>query len=312
VKNEVAKIESDEIDLLDLFKILYKNRVLIVVVTVVVTLASLGGALYVRSNTNNLSAVDFRLKNGLDNFYLGKAKLDIEEFDEREMLKNKEIVDELVEVPSLKESFGATGKAENFANKKKFLEDKIGLERVEEEVDKKMVVRYYQLSMENTGDIEEEEVMNRYLEILNRERYMGYEETIDEKYSEVKGKVEFYGEKLSKIDEEIRSLLDKESETILRNEGVVGILSVKYPKTMNEQNTVKELYIKYNNELTGLEGLKNDSGMKKQVEVLSSYYEVKQESKAKLILALGIVMGMIMGVMAAFIKEFVRYFKENL
>lgn len=311
-EKNMVRVQQKEIDLMDLFKMLYKNRIMIVVVTVAVTLASLGGAFYNRLNTENITAIDFKFRNGLADFYLKKAKLHLKTFDEDKVLKNDKIVEELMEIPSLKESFEASGQPETLENKREFLEGIIDLKRVEENKNGQGVFKNFQIKMEQSNAIDEKSVIKEYLEILNREKKLIYKEAVDEKYDEVKEKTRLYGEELAKLDEEIRRIIDQEPEAILRNEGIVGILSVKYPKTMRDQNSARELYSKYNEELIGLEGLRENKEMEKQVEVLSSFYEIKQKSKAKLILAVGVVMGVILGMMMAFMKEFWKHFKEEI
>ena len=51
-EKRMVQVQQNEIDLMDLFKIIYKNRIMIGVITIIVTLASLGGALYINVEPN--------------------------------------------------------------------------------------------------------------------------------------------------------------------------------------------------------------------------------------------------------------------
>lgn len=63
--------------------------------------------------------------------------------------------------------------------------------------------------------------------------------------------------------------------------------------------------------LIGLDGLKRDNNIKNIVSLDSSIYEVETKSKAKMILAIGIVFGMVLGIMSAFIAEFINSYKKR-
>ncbi len=76
-ERNMVHVQQNEVGLMDLFKILYKNRVMIAVITVIVALASLGGAIYVRSNKRNLIAINFKKVNGIDPFYINRANLNV-------------------------------------------------------------------------------------------------------------------------------------------------------------------------------------------------------------------------------------------
>jgi hypothetical protein len=111
---------------------------------------------------------------------------------------------------------------------------------------------------------------------------------------------------LGSVENEIREIIKKEDVKVLENDGITGIIYMKYPILFEKKKQTEELYRKYSDELIGIEGLREDDGIKNQVEVLSSVYQVKTKSKAKLILALGIVLGLFMGVFVAFIREFFK------
>ncbi len=308
-EKNMVRVQQKEIDLMDLFKILYKNRIMIAVVTITVTLASLGGALYIRSNTNNITAINFKNADKLDKFYIDKANLGVAEVDIENLFKQDDVVEKMYKLQLLNELFLESGADDTINERRRFIEDTIKLKSVVE--DKKL--KYYQVSMEQLDEKQDEKnVINTYLNILNDKLYTAYSSEIDEKYQGIKQKKEGYEEALGKINAEVNDVISKEPKELFANDKALEILQLKYPRLFERQREVKELYVKYGNELVGIEGIKGDTDLNKQLEKVSSFYEIKQKSKAKLILAVGVVMGVILGMMMAFMKEFWSHFKEEI
>ncbi len=308
-RERMVQVQQDEIDLVDLFKILYKNRVMVAVVTAVIALASVGGALYIRSNTRDLVAVNFRRVNWIDSFYLNRANLGVNSVEIENIFKQNNAVEEMFEVPYLNEMFLETGAPDNINERREFLEEVVKLETVME--DKKL--KHYQLSMESYGELQDEKkVMDTYLNILNKELASVYTTKIDERYEMVKEKKEGYEEALKEIEAEIDEVLLSEPKELFANEKAWDIIQAKHPRLFERQQKMKELYVKYGNELVGIEGIRGDFDLNNQVAKASSFYEIKQKSKAKLIVVIGIVMGVILGVMGAFVREFWKHLKKEV
>ena len=310
------RVYRNEIDLIDLFKILIENWKIVAGVWIFITMISLGGALYVRSNTHDKSAVDFVLRNKADSFFINKASLTMEIFRLEEIFVKDEIVAEFYEIEELDKLFMEkfdTDEALTIYNKREFLKEIIELKRIEEEVDKKNIFKNYQLSVKSESGVElNKKIISKYLEIVETKKETQIQDAISRDYDLVKDKVTLYNNELASIEEEIKKVISKEPSAVLANEGIIGVISTKYPRLFEKKNQVQELYKKYSNELIGLEGLKADSGLKNQVEVLSSIYQVKVESKAKLILLAGIIFGLSMGISAAFIKEFFKHVNSKI
>lgn len=181
----MMQAQQNEIDLMDLFKIFYKNRVMITLITVIVTLASLGGALYVRSNTNNITAINFKRSNRIDSFYAKRANLGVSEIEVENLFKQDDVVEEMYKLPSLKKFFQENGEIDTLDERRKKLEDIIKIKTVVE--NKKL--KHYQLSIEQLdGKTDEKEILDTYLKILNEKLYAAYTSRIDEKYEMVKQK----------------------------------------------------------------------------------------------------------------------------
>lgn len=305
----MVQVQQKEIDLMDLVKILYKNRIMIAMISALVTLASLGGALYVRSNTNNFTAINFRSSNKLDSFYTKKANLNIDIVEIENLFKQDDVVKRMYKIPSLNNLFIKSGVVDNLNERRELLEDTIKLKRVTEGKE----LKHYQLSMEELDENQEERIiMDTYLDILNKKLYNAYTLRINEKYEVTKQKKEGYEEALTDIENEIKKVISNEPKELFENEKAWDMIQVKYPRLFERRRKINELYIKYGDELVGLEGIKGDSDLNKQIEKISSFYEIKHKSKAKLILIIGIVMGVTLGVMGAFIVEFWNYFEKEL
>jgi capsular polysaccharide biosynthesis protein len=299
---------EDEIDLSELLGILIRNWKTVIGVTFIISIISLGGALYVRSKTYDKNAVDFILRSKADNFFINKASLTMETFRLEDVLVKNEIVEEFYEIEELNQVFKNKNlESSTIYDKRKFLKEIIELDKVEEEIDKKKNFKNYQLSVSTeAGEDLNKKIIQKYFEIIERERELQIQNGISRDYDLVNKKVEFYDNELGNIEEQIRNAIAKEPSAVLANEGIIGVISTKYPRLFEKKNQVQELYRKYTNQLIGLEGLREDEGVKKQVEVLSSVYKVRNKSKALMILAVGTVLGLFMGIFAAFVKEFIK------
>ncbi len=308
-EKNMVQVQQNEIDLMDLFKVFYKNRVMITLIIVMVTVTSLGLALYVRSNTENIVAINFKKSNRIDSFYAKKANLRVSETEIENLFKQDDVVEEMYALPSLKKIFQENGAVDTLDGRRKFLEKTIKLKAVMENGK----LKHYQLSMvEVNKDLDEKKILDAYLNILNKKLYTSYTSRINEKYKVIKQKKEGYEETLTTIENEINKVISQEPRELFENEKAWDIIQVKHFKLFESQKKIKELYTKYGDELVGIEGLKGDIDLRGRVEKVSSFYEIEQKSKAKLILIIGMVMGVLFGGMGAFIREFLIYFKKEI
>ncbi|MGL4999421.1 MAG: Wzz/FepE/Etk N-terminal domain-containing protein, partial [Cetobacterium sp.] len=124
--NEIKRYETqqnnDEIDLYDLVEILVKNKMTIIVTTILVTLISLGAALAVRKDTKLKFAQDINIIKTKD-FFIKKAEIDGEPVRLTELLENSVIQKKYFENSELekfyKESLGT--KVDTYSARKDFL-----------------------------------------------------------------------------------------------------------------------------------------------------------------------------------------------
>ena len=295
-----------EIDLAELIGILLKNWKIVIGVASIITLISLGGALYVRSKTYDKSAVDFKLKNIENNFFYEKASLNITNIDPEFIFLKDNLINEFYDISELNNILNKNLGKKNYDidDKRKFILDRLELKEVF--LSKDELSNYQLLASSEGGKTLNDKLIKKFIEILNRERELTILNQINNKYKTISEKSKFYEGELKKLEVEMRKIVSLESIEILKNEGTTGIFEIKYPSLLVKKLQLEELYKKYSDELIGLEGLKEDITVKNQVKLLSSVYKVKNKSKALLILAGGAVLGLFMGIFVAFGKEFFK------
>jgi len=302
--NKITDYE-DEIDLVDLLKILIKNKGIILLTAIIVTVFSVGGALYIRSNKVEKFQQNFRLRNYADSYYRGKAQLKVKSFDVEEILLDDEIVNKFYVNKDFNRYFLEETKGEKVTldEKRKFINDSIEIKKVMDEDEKK--VRYYSLTS-NIKDNKKlsEKLITLYIDIINKEKTAIIVDEIHREDDFIIEKRDLYEKKVKKDESRIAEIIKQQPASILENQSIISILSITNPSLLQEMNNNKALYQKYYNQAVGIEGLKEDKNLDQQVEKLSSIYEVKEKSKSMMIVAIGIVLGLFLGVMVAFIKEF--------
>lgn len=307
-ESRLKVIRANEIDLFDLTRILVRYKILIMIVTVIVSILSLGLALHTRNIKKDAIAQNFIVRNKLDSFFIKKANLKLRTFRIEDSFKDDKIVDKMFVSEDLLNIFKDTGAEENIENKRMFLENNIRLEKVIDE-NKKFLNYKISFDIEKSYDTSIR-IIERYLNLINENKVEIIKEAINDKYSDVEKKDKTFEEQLKKINSKVKNLIEKEPMEVLSNQEFIDILNNKYPILLEKQNKLKELYSKYSNELTGLNGLINGKEIENQIEKQGSIYLIKGESKAKLILITGIILGFILGVMSAFVMEFIERYKN--
>lgn len=167
LKRDVRGYE-DEIDLVDLLKILMKNKGLIFLTTILITAFSIGGALYIKSNRVEKFGQNFILQTFADSYYGKKAQLKVKSFNVEEMLLDDKMVDKFYVDKDFNKYYSEKIKDEKTASdeKRKFLEDSIELKRVED--DKKF--KYYTLNTTIDDEVLSKKMIGLYLAIANQKK----------------------------------------------------------------------------------------------------------------------------------------------
>ncbi|WP_040406475.1 Wzz/FepE/Etk N-terminal domain-containing protein [Cetobacterium somerae] len=289
---------NDEIDLYELIEILVRHKWSIIITTVVCTMLSLGGALYVRSKTPN-----YLIKNILiqqDTYGLkGVNRIDVDSV----LLQDKNIKKILEIEPIKKEYLEKTPEnLRSLMSERKFLQDLITISK-DDKNSNDISIRTVIVTDEASG----RETINRYLDILREQDNLSdviAEEKNIKNTSLEKTKIE-----LEKIQNEILDIFKKDSDLrALKPEEKVNYITYKYPELNLKRSEQEKYYNTYVNELVRLDSLNDKLDVIKET---TDIYFVKGQSKAKLILAIGIVMGVFLGIMVAFLKEFIDGYKRR-
>ncbi|UUV18864.1 hypothetical protein NRK67_04975 [Fusobacteria bacterium ZRK30] len=303
--NEKEKDYEDEIDLVDLLKILIRNKGMIFLITVIITAFSIGGALYIRSNRIEKFGLNFTLRNSIDSYYEEKAQLEVEDFNVEEMFLDDNIVDEFYADEDFNKYYfeKTRDKKTTSDDKREFLQDSLELKKVTGDKEK---FKYYTLNTTIEDEVLSKKMIELYLNIVNMKKTELLKNAIEDEISLVFQRRDLYRVKVREGEKQIAEIIKKQPVSILENQSMVSILTITNPTLLQELNSNKKLYEKYDNQALGLEGVKGDKKLGKQIEKISSVYKVEEKSKSKMIVAIGMILGLFLGIFAAFIKEFIK------
>lgn len=295
---EVRQQHDDEIDLYELIEILVRHKWSIVVTTMICTLLSLGAALYVRSKTPN-----YLIKNILvqqESYDLkGVNRIDVDAV----LLQDKN-VEKILEIESLKRKYldAVPESMQNVTSKRKFLQDMITVSKSGKTLEEVAIKTEINVD-ENTG----REVINSYIDILKEQDNLS-QVVSNEKTVKLK-ELENIKNSLKEVQNEMAVIFKSDSDLReLKPEDRVNYISYKYPELTLRKDEQEKYHNAYVDEIVKLNTLNDRASIIKEV---SDIYLVKGQSKAKLILAVGIVMGLFLGVMVAFLKEFIDGYKRR-
>lgn len=289
---------DDEIDLYELIEILVRHKWSIVITTVICTLLSLGAALYVRSKTPNYLIKSILIQQ--DTYGLkGVNKLDVDS-----ILFKDTNVDRILEIEPIKQKYleNTSENMRNMISERKFLQDIITVSKNEKNPNE-ISIKTEIIADEKSG----RDVINTYMDILREQNNLsdviGKEKKLKSDSLE-KTKIE-----LENIQNEILNIFKNDSDLrVLKPEEKIYYIASKYPELNLRKSEKEKYYNTYVNELLTLDSL-NDK--LETVKETTDIYFVKGQSKAKLILGVGIVMGLFLGIMIAFLKEFIDGYKRR-
>ena len=295
---EARQQHDDEIDLYELIEILVRHKWSIVVTTIICTLLSLGAALYVRSKTPN-----YLIKNILvqqENYELkGVNRIDVDAV----LLQDKN-VERILEIESLKRKYldVVPENMQNITSERKFLQDMITISKSGKNLEEIAVKTEVNVD-ENTG----REVINSYIDILKEQDNLS-QVVSNEKTVKLK-ELENIKNSLKEVQNEMAIIFKNDSDLReLKLENRVNYISYKYPELTLRKDEQEKYHNAYVDEIVKLNTLNDRASIIREV---SDIYLVKGQSKAKLILAVGIIMGLFLGVMVAFLKEFIDGYKRR-
>ncbi|MGL5054430.1 MAG: hypothetical protein ACRC54_01930 [Fusobacteriaceae bacterium] len=304
---------EEEMDLYDLIFIMLKNKMIIIATTVLVTLLALGTALYVRANTHDKYGINLSNNYSIDDdFFLKKTGIIPERNYVENMLKEDNVISKVFENEKLKDLYlkSVTLNTDDVATKRKFLSKKVKI--ITNDRDKNLPIQTGIIEFDFAGDKNLSIEIGNLLFKLYNEQYLNLiYRKIDSKYDFIYNERQKAAKDLDEMDAKIKEIMDKEFSNKYNNINPDQIISLKYPKIYSDMENIKSIYNKYNDELMGLNGFKNERDSKIILSKMSSYYVIEVESKAKLILIVGIIAGLALGIILAFVKEFIEGYQKK-
>lgn len=300
-------------DLYDLIFIMLKNKMIIIATTVLVTLLALGTALYVRANTHDKYGINLSNNYSIDDdFFLKKTGIIPERNYVENMLKEDNVISKVFENEKLKDLYlkSVTLNTDDVATKRKFLSKKVKI--ITNDRDKNLPIQTGIIEFDFAGDKNLSIEIGNLLFKLYNEQYLNLiYKKIDSKYDFIYNERQKAAKDLDEMDAKIKEIMDKEFSNKYNNINPDQIISLKYPKIYSDMENIKNIYNKYNDELMGLNGFKNERDSKIILSKMSSYYVIEVKSKAKLILIIGIIAGLALGIILAFVKEFIEGYQKK-
>lgn len=290
---------DDEIDLYELIEILVRHKWSILITTILCTILSLGVALYVRSKTPDYLIKSIFIKE--DNYGLKNVnKIDVDSV----LLQDKNI-EKILQIEPIKKVYleNTPKDIQNIISARKFLQEMITISKNEKNP-QEVTIKTEIVADESSG----REVINKYIDILGEQNNLK-EIIVKEKENK--------NDSLKKVRREIKDI-QREILEVFKNDGdlkevkqsgdKVEYIAYKYPELNLRKSEQEKYYNIYVEELVRLDSLNDKIDVIKET---TDIYFVKGQSKAKLILAVGIVMGIFLGVMVAFLKEFIESYKKR-
>lgn len=289
---------DDEIDLYELIEILVRHKWSIVLTTIMCTLLSLGAALYVRSKTPNYLIKSILIQQ--DTYGLkGINKIDVDTV----LLQDKNI-EKILEIEPIKKEYleNTPKEMQSMASERRFLQDIITVSKNEKNPEE-ISIKTEIIVDESSG----RDIINKYIDILREQDNLA---VVIEKEKKIKNdSLEKTKVEIENIQNEILDIFKKDSDLrALKPEEKMNYIASKYPELNLRKNEQEKYYNTYVNELIRLDSLNDKPNVIKET---TDIYFLKGQSKAKLILTVGIIMGLFLGIMVAFLKEFIDGYKRR-
>ena len=157
----------------------------------------------------------------------------------------------------------------------------------------------------------QKDILNKYITIIESLINIQVDDEIENRYTFVESENRISREKLNKIENHIKEILEKEKNNLNKDTNIKEFIEYTNPILSVEREKVTSLYNQSSEMLIGLNGLKRDDEVKNIITLDSSIYKIETKSKAKMILAVGILLGIVLGIMSAFIAEFIDNYKKR-
>lgn len=283
-KMEVTNSREDEIDLLDLIKILLVNKKIILIIWAVTILLGTGVGVHLKKAEPLKAARKFELKTSS---YELNGRANMISVDPIELFEDKNYVESFYKLPRMK-SLSENLILEKFTSKKNFLKGVF-------EVTKKDNLYILKVSGKTMDDIKKNE--NLYFEELSK--------FINKNYGEILGK-DLEVQKLRTTESKKQLLeIEKRIDTIFKaqTKEVRGSdLRELYPTLFTEKDSIAEAYGEDYKAQKNIEKIMSKLG--ETLTFRSSLNEEESKLSLRLIFIIANVLGIFSGVFIVFLNEF--------
>lgn len=204
--------EEDEIDIYELVDIIIKRKILVLAIFIICSLLGLGAAFFVRSLKQDTLALKFNINYAKleNNYFFAKSGLNFTKINVDNILITNKYVDEFFKLEKLNELYLEKIKEgnRNDYSKSKFLNDilKVSFNRD---------TNSYTVSVTMKKDQElQKDILNKYITIIESFINIQVDDEIENRYTFVESENRISREKLNKIENHIKEILEKEKNNL--------------------------------------------------------------------------------------------------
>ena len=280
-KMEITKVrDTNEIDLLDLLKIILRNKKLIIMVWVIVAVLGLIFGFYKKNSSDLQTERKFEIKT---------ISEEIGEINPIDFFDNQEFVDGFYEEKLIQE-LSKDIQEKSALVKRNFIKEllKVSLNNKE-----------YALKLSGKNFSEIEKLEKIYFDRVSNHVESVYGGIIKKDLETVKNQTEVNKKELSRLEQIIRDL----AKTITDKNDLASLKDI-YPSIFAEKDAIASIYGENYKEQKTLEG--NLIQLQEVVRMKSSLNEVENKMSTILIFIIANVLGLFLGVFAVFVKEFMK------
>lgn len=281
---------EDEIDLVDLIKILIINYKLIVLITVLITGLGISYGFYIKNKEMPVLEQQFQLE-----YPSISSKIIIEN-----IFKDDKTVEEFFSYDIIKDLYGENNRVLSITEKQNWLNNIFKVTNSDKENTN------YLLTIAIPSNLDADKLFGIYYENLYKYTDTTIRDEISLKYKKVLENYDLYKELADDSQEKIKEIIgnDLKLEDSINSLYIVQALRELNSKTFSEKDTYTSLYNRFLNEKLNLERVLLQ--MSDYIKVRTSIYELESKVNLKLIAMISFVLGGFLGIFAVFVKEFIK------
>lgn len=312
MKNEY---NYEEIDLIDLLKILIKNKLLILTVTLLVTTISLGTIVFLKINKIDKFSQNFILNDKfLDPYYIEQSNLSFQHDNLQNLLLNDNIVNNIYQNKDFYKYISEETKEKklDLYSIRSFISNAIKVEKVQDE---KNGPKYYKVTTSINDKLLSQKIILFFLSLIHENKVKSVNDVINQQQTVTAEYSRNSKNNIIQSQAKLKNIMNQFPPKLLDNQPLTSLLAITDSALLQELENDTDLYKKYSNQSIGFKGLKSNLALNTYIIKLSSIYKVQEKNKYSIILISGILMGLFLGICSAFIRNFfvnIDWKKNNL